>query len=116
NMKRCKARLLCQQTICMMRKEAAELFYDNEKFKRDGVSPNRAVQTLFGQKSVQTLDESKHKHRTNLLMSAMTKDKLNALIDIAEKQWTMAVDQWESEQTSVLYEAAQEIMCRIACV
>ena len=115
NTKMFKTRLLGQQTICMMGKEAAELFYDNEKFKRHGVAPNRAVQTLFGQKSVQTLDESKHKHRKTLLMSAMTKDKLKALIDIAEKQWTMAVDQWESEQTIVLYEAAQEIMCRIAC-
>ncbi|MER1998993.1 MAG: cytochrome P450, partial [Lysinibacillus sp.] len=43
-----ETRLLGKKAICMRGKEAAEAFYDPEKFKREGAAPNRLVQTLFG--------------------------------------------------------------------
>lgn len=45
-----------KQVICMAGKEAAEVFYDNDKFKRNGAAPNKVLNTLFGQDGVQTLD------------------------------------------------------------
>lgn len=51
-----ETRLLGKKAICMVGKEAAEVFYDTEKFKRKDAAPNRAVQTLLGENGVQALD------------------------------------------------------------
>lgn len=108
-------RLLGKKTICMVGKAAAEIFYDNEKFKRKGVAPNRVIQTLFGQNAVQTLDGASHENRKEMLMSVMTKVKLQSLTVIASKQWEAAVEKWQKKKKVVLYEEVQELLCRTAC-
>lgn len=110
-----KTRLLGKKAICMVGKDAAKIFYDNEKFKRHNVAPNRAVQTLFGKNSVQTLDGEAHKHRKAMLMSVMNQDNLDRLTDITHKHWELALKKWEQKDKVVLYEEVQEIMCRTAC-
>ena len=110
-----ETRLLGKKAICMVGKEAAEVFYDTEKFKRKDAAPNRAVQTLFGKNGVQALDGQAHKHRKEMFMSIMTPDGLEKLNDITKKQWETAVDKWEQMDKIVLYEEVQEIMCRTAC-
>jgi fatty-acid peroxygenase len=47
-----ETRLLGKKAICMEGKEAAEIFYDTEKFKRKDAAPNRGIQTLFGKNGV----------------------------------------------------------------
>lgn len=110
-----ETRLLGKKAICMGGKEAAELFYDTAKFKRKGATPQRVVESFFGENSVQTLDGDAHRHRKDMLMSVMTPDKLEKLIHIAEKQWEAAVDKWEQMDKVILYEEVQEVMCRTAC-
>lgn len=110
-----KTRILGKKTICMVGKDTAEIFYDTEKFKRKGVAPNRAIQTLFGKKAVQTLDGPSHHHRKEMLMSVMTKEKLTTLTDIASKHWELAVNKWQQMKKVILYEEVQEVLCRIAC-
>ncbi|MCF3942267.1 hypothetical protein [Oceanobacillus alkalisoli] len=67
-----ETRLLGKKAICMVGKEAAEVFYNTEKFKRKDAAPNRAVQTLFGKNGVQALDGQDHKHRKEMFMSIMS--------------------------------------------
>lgn len=110
-----ETRLLGKKAVCMGGKEAAEVFYDTEKFKRKDAAPNRVVQTLFGKNSVQTLDELDHKYRKEMLMSTMTPDQLEKLINITIKQWKKAIDKWEQMNKVILYEESKEIMCRTAC-
>src|SRR5690625_1869440 len=110
-----ETRLLGKKAICMVGKEATEVFYDTEKFKRKDAAPNRAVQTLFGKNGVQALDGQAHKHRKEMFMSIMTPDGLEKLNDITKKQWEIAVDKWERMDKVVLYEEVQKIMCRTAC-
>lgn len=110
-----ETRLLGKKAICIGGNGAAEVFYDTEKFKRKNAAPNRAAQTLFGKKGVQALDGQNHKHRKEMFMSIMSPDKLKKLTDITKKQWELAVDKWEQMDKVILYEEAQEIMCRIAC-
>ena len=110
-----ETRLLGKKVICMGGKEAAEVFYDTEKFKRKSAAPNRAVQTLFGKNGVQALDGQNHKHRKEMFMSIMTPDELKTLTDITKMQWELAVDKWEQMDKVILYEEAQEILCRTAC-
>lgn len=110
-----KTRLLGKSALCMVGKEAAEIFYDTEKFKRENVAPNRSKQTLFGKQSVQTLDGIKHRHRKEMLMSIMTKERLIKLTDLTRTEWQRAINKWEKRDHVLLYEESQEIMCRIAC-
>ena len=110
-----ETRLLGKKAICMGGKEAAELFYDTDKFKRKNAAPNRTVQTLFGKNGVQTLDGESHKHRKDMFMSIMSHDNLEKLAVLTNKQWDLAVHKWGKMDKVILYEEAQEIMCRTAC-
>ena len=96
-------------------KEAAELFYDPEKFKRKDAAPNRVVQTLFGKNGVQALDGPAHKHRKAMFMSIMSPAELSRLTDITKKQWELAATKWEEKDKVILYEETKEILCRSAC-
>lgn len=111
-----ETRLLGKKAICMGGEEAAELFYDNDKFKRENAAPNRALKTLFGQGGVQTLDQKPHMHRKELFMSLMSKEGLQVLNDLAKEQWDLAIGKWSEMDEVVLYEEAQEILCRTACI
>lgn len=110
-----ETRLLGQKAICIGGKEAAEIFYDDEKFLRNGVAPNRVQKTLFGVGGVQSLDDEAHRHRKEMFMSLMTPDKLDELKNISKKQWENAVNKWESKEEVILYEESKEILCRTAC-
>ncbi|KAB7709090.1 cytochrome P450 [Bacillus aerolatus] len=110
-----ETRLLGKKAICMGGKEAAEVFYDTEKFKRKNAAPNRVVQTLFGKNGVQSLDGQNHKHRKEMFMSIMSPNGLEKLTSITKKQWEIAVDKWRQMDKVILYEEVQEIMCRTAC-
>ncbi|SFC91477.1 fatty-acid peroxygenase [Bacillus sp. OV322] len=110
-----ETRLLGQKAICMGGAEAAEIFYDPEKFKREGAAPNRAKETLFGKNGVQGLDGQDHKHRKAMFMSLMSPDRISELTRIVTKQWELAAHSWEGMDEVLLYEEAQKIMCRTAC-
>ena len=110
-----ETRLLGKKAICMVGKEAAEIFYDTEKFKRKDAAPNRAVQTLFGKNGVQALDGQDHKHRKEMFMSIMSPEGLQSLIDITKKQWKTTINKWEQMDEVILYEEIKEVLCRAAC-
>ncbi|KLA35390.1 hypothetical protein B4080_3303 [Bacillus cereus] len=109
-----ETRLLGKKAICMGGKEATEVFYDAEKFKRKDATPNRVIETLFGRNGVQALDGAVHKHRKEMFMSIMSPDGLKKLTTIATEQWEIALNKWEQMDQVILYEEAQEIMCRTA--
>lgn len=110
-----ETRLLGKKAICMGGKEAAEVFYDPEKFKRKDAAPNRLMETLFGQNGVQALDGQAHQHRKEMFMSIMSPDGMKKLTDITKQQWELALDRWIQMDQVILYEEAQEILCRSAC-
>ena len=110
-----ETRLLLKRAICMGGNEAAELFYDQNKFIRKGAAPHRVVQTLFGKKGVQSLDGQEHQHRKAMFMALMSPDNLKKLTYIAGMVWEIAVRNWEGKKTIVLYEEVKELMCQIAC-
>ena len=110
-----ETRLLGKKAICMGGMEAAELFYDNDKFIRKGAAPNRIVQTLFGKHGVQALDGQAHMHRKGMFMALMSPEGIKNLTNIAAEQWEAVVSKWEAQKKVVLYEEVKELMCRIAC-
>jgi len=110
-----ETRLFGKQAICMRGNEAAELFYDSEKFKRNGATPKRVVRSFFGDDSVQTLDDKTHRHRKEMLMSVMTSDCLQQLVDITKHQWEEMAKEWEQMDKVILYEEVQKLLCKAAC-
>ncbi|GAA0603572.1 cytochrome P450 [Virgibacillus siamensis] len=110
-----QTRLLGQHVICIGGEEAAELFYDNEKFQRKGAAPRRIQQSLFGKNGVQTMDGAMHKHRKALFMGLMTRDRIQDLIAITKHQWEFSLEEWMQKDTIRLFDEARKIMCRVAC-
>lgn len=109
-----ETRILGKKAICMVGKEAAQIFYDTTKFKRSGAAPNRVIQTLFGKNSVQTLDGDEHKYRKELLMSVMTPEETQKLADVMKLEFEQAIDKWSKMNEVVLYEEMKELLCKVA--
>lgn len=105
-----------RKTICLIGKEAAEVFYDNEKFRRQGAAPKRVLKTLFGEDGVQALDDETHRNRKALFMSLMTKERLQDVKTIAKEQWQTAIKEWCHQNNVVLYDEAKKILTRTACI
>ncbi|GAB3048902.1 cytochrome P450 [Virgibacillus ainsalahensis] len=110
-----QTRLLGQKVICISGKEAAEVFYDNELFKRKGAAPKRIQKSLFGEGGVQGMDGEAHRHRKQLFMSLMTRERLVSLNDIMKDQINIALKKWENMDEVELFSEAEEMLCRTAC-
>lgn len=109
-----ETRILGKKAICMIGEEAAAVFYDPAKFQRQGAAPNRIVQTLFGKNSVQTLDDDDHKQRKEMIMSVMTPEQLDSLMEMTKLQWEQSLDKWSQMDNIVFYEEVKELLCKVA--
>ncbi len=107
--------IMCQKVVCMSGKEAAELFYDQNLFTRKGAIPNRIQESLFGKKGIQTLDGKAHMQRKSLFMSLMTPQRINQIIQLAEKQWEINSKQWERRNQIYLFDEASKLLFEVAC-
>lgn len=111
-----ETRLLLKPTICMVGREASELFYDETKFKRSGAAPTRLKKTLFGQQGVQGLDGEAHRHRKAMFMTLMTKQSLDELVQTTHAYWLTAINDWQSRNSPiVLKQAAAQVLTQSIC-
>ncbi len=110
-----ETRLLGQKAICMSGEEAAKVFYDPERMKRNGALPKRLLKTLFGVDAIQTMDGDAHTHRKLLFMSLMTPPHQERLAELAMEQWLSALSKWEGAEKVELFEEAKNVLCKIAC-
>jgi len=105
-------RLMGKDTICVTGREAAELFYDPERFLRAGAVPMRVQTTLTGTGTVQGLDGAAHVQRKALFMSLAQPE---ALGNLAAEAWKNLIPRWEALDEIVLFNAAKLLLCKIAC-
>lgn len=110
-----ETRLLGQKAICMSGEEAAKIFYDPERMKRNGALPKRLLKTLFGVDAIQTMDGDAHTHRKLLFMSLMTPPHQKRLAELAMDQWLAALSKWEGAEKVEIFEEAKNVLCKIAC-
>lgn len=104
-----------QKAICIAGEEAVKIFYDESKLKRNGTAPKRLRQTLFGEKAIQTIDDSSHKHRKQLFMSLMTEERLQDVVKIFREEWASTLDGWIHKEKIVLYDEVTKILTTTAC-
>ncbi len=110
-----ETRIMGKKSLCMSGRDAAQVFYDTDLFKREDAAPNRLVQTLFGENGVQTLDGEAHRHRKEMHMSIMNEDNINRFKEIAVQYFEKALDQWSKKEEIVLYEEVKKLLCKVAC-
>lgn len=111
-----ETRILGKKAICMSGRDATEIFYTPDNFKRENAAPNRVVQSLFGKNSVQTLDGEEHRNRKEMLMSIMSDERIDQLKEITKQFWEKTIDEWETKYEIILYDEMKEMLCKIACV
>ncbi len=107
--------LFGQEAICITGKEAAEIFYDTQRFARSGVAPKRAQKTLTGENAIQGMDGEAHLHRKSLFMSLTTNQHPKTLADLAYKEWESVLPRWETAEKIKLFDEAKLVLCKIAC-
>ncbi|KMQ50085.1 Cytochrome P450 [Chitinispirillum alkaliphilum] len=110
-----QTRLLMEKFYCIRGEDAAQLFYDNERFQRKGVMPKRVQNTLLGRKGVQSLDGNAHRWRKEMFMSLMSPKRIQDLTTLAEKHWRAYAKKWERMEKVTLFYEAEEIICRAVC-
>lgn len=110
-----EARLLLTRTICMTGKDAAQIFSDEQLFKRKGAVTGPLTATLFGKGGVQGLDDEAHLHRKKLFMSFVTPDNVLQLKSIMKDWLEVYTVRWMHESQIVMYEELQEILARTVC-
>jgi fatty-acid peroxygenase len=110
-----ETQLLLEPTVCMRGREAAQLFYDPDRFERHGALPMRMQRTLLGTGSVMVLDGDEHRHRKALLMSVMTPESIQHLVDLFAHHWRAQLSDWGARERIVLLTEAGQVLCRAVC-
>ena len=111
-----ETRLLGQRAICLIGEEAADIFYDDNKFKRKGAAPNRIKETLFGKGGVQGLDGDDHKNRKAMFMSIMSRENLQHFDQLFKQQLRLALEKWEQMDEIIFYKEIREVLTRTSCL
>ncbi len=109
------ARFFGKKIFFLMGKEAAQLFYNEEFFKRKGVCPMRVQKTLFGKKGIQGLDGKVHKSRKNLFMSLLTPEYEKEFLEICQRNLNRYAPRWERMSSIVLYKESQKVLFESVC-
>lgn len=110
-----QGRLMLQEAIFMSGPEAAEIFYDQDRFMRSGAMPDRIQKTLFGQGGVQGLDDEAHRHRKQMFMSLMTPERIGRLTEITAGWWRIYAQRWTTMDKVVLYDELHTLLNRSVC-
>lgn len=110
-----QTRLLLQETVCMTGREAAMLFYDEERFVRQGAMPKAVQKTLLGQGGVQGLDGESHRRRKRMFLSIVSSDRLALFLREVAAQWDAALVKWSALPQVVLYPEFQLLLARAVC-
>ncbi|MCM3708958.1 cytochrome P450 [Sporosarcina luteola] len=111
-----QTRLMGKKMTCMKGSEAVRLFYDTSRFQRSGAVPKRIQKSLFGEGGVQTLDGNAHQVRKLMFLSLMTEAGIRRVHQLTLEQWRLQSNQWKSGQEVILFDQAEEVLYRVACL
>lgn len=110
-----QARVLLEPSLFMRGAEATRLFYNPERFTRQGAAPLFVQKTLFGQGGVQTLDGPEHEHRKQAFLQLLSAQSVQQLADTTAQVWQRHAEQWTRQRTVVLYPAVQQVLTEAVC-
>jgi len=108
-------RIMLTPVLCMRGAEAARVFYDGDRFTRQGAMPQTVLRLLQDKGSVQGLDGAAHRHRKALFMSLMSPDGIARIAGLLEHHWREALPRWTSMAEVRLLPAIGDVLTRTAC-
>jgi fatty-acid peroxygenase len=108
-------RILGMKAVCIHGREAAELFYDTDKFQRHGALPRRVVTSLFGKGAIHTLDDAAHRQRKSAFLSLMGPSSLERLMAHTADAWRLAILRWEQQPSVILFDEVQQVLTAGVC-
>ncbi|GAA1778695.1 cytochrome P450 [Actinomadura chokoriensis] len=108
-------RMLLRKTTCMTGADAARVFYDPDRFVREGAAPRRLRVTLFGERGVQGLDGRRHAARKQMFMSLMTPEARDELRGLVARFWRERIRDWRAARQVELFDEVSELLCRAVC-
>lgn len=108
-------RLLLRKAICMRGADAARLFYDGNRFTRQGAMPPMTLRLLQDKGSVQTLDSTAHRQRKLMFMALLNSDAVEQLADAMDQEWAAQLRLWESQEQVVLFDEVRKILFQAVC-
>ncbi|MGD9634683.1 MAG: cytochrome P450 [Pirellulales bacterium] len=107
-----RTRLLLKDNICMRGRDAAEIFYDQDRFYRKGAVVPRAEIVLAGRGGVQGLDHVPHHHRKAMFTSVVGPHTANDVADRCLAEWRKRAKQWAGHDSVLFYNQTREVICR----
>ncbi|MBM2659765.1 cytochrome P450 [Staphylococcus pseudoxylosus] len=110
-----KTNLLGKKVYCLIGSTGAELFYDDELFKRDNAAPSRIKKTLFGQNGVQGLDGEAHQKRKSMFMKLMDDNAMKKIGILTDKYWNIYFNNTTSLKNISMYQASKKVFLQTAC-
>lgn len=110
-----ETRLMGQKAICMAGEEAADLFYNNKYFKREGAMPAPLKKSLLGEGGIHGRDGEDHHHLKRMFLSMMTPERLEDIKRMAIEELDSKADEWEHRNQIVLMDELDEILTRAIC-
>lgn len=110
-----ETRIALRRVICLTGAAGARLFYDPERFRRQGAMPEPVEATLFGRGGVQSLDGDAHRHRKALFLEVLTDEAVRRLGELADAEWRRTAERSTASGPIDLYELAKRVHCRAVC-
>ena len=108
-----RTRLLGRPAVCLRGAEAAELFYDESRFTREGAMPKPVLRLLQDKGSVATLEGEAHRHRKAMFLSLMSDEDRASMRRIFRQRWRARLCR-ERSSPLVLHEEARVVLCESA--
>lgn len=110
-----KTHVLGETVYCLIGSKSAELFYNNDLFRRSDAAPSRIKKTLFGQGGVQGLDGQTHQKRKNMFMELMDDYAMEEINKLTHKYWYKYFNNIKSSENISMYEASKKVFLQTAC-
>lgn len=110
-----RLRLVLRDTLVLRGATAGAVFFDPERFDRQGMQPGPLRATLIGQHGVQTLDGPEHLRRKATFLDLTSAAAAAALADQFQRDWLHVAQEWQAKGSVVLYDELQSVITRSVC-
>lgn len=102
-----------KNVICMSGQEAAEIFYDEEKFERLKVLPQIKLTPNANEKmSIHNLDDKQWEQLFNELLSSTRINELNSLY---LKKLQERLENWTKQEQIIFFDEMKQLLTEVAC-
>lgn len=110
-----QTRIMLRPVYCVTGAEAAQMFYQPDRFTRVGAMPPTTLSLLQDHCSVLTLDAEQHARRKEMFMAMMGPARLTDMVELFETQWQHRLPRWQSRGRVRLQDEMEEVLCASVC-